>query len=68
MRGMAWVGWLCIVVAAASAQEAEVLNIETGAPLLTIYRWTLDRRGHPVEYVRSSSPGDRFHFVIKLEQ
>lgn len=53
---------------AASAQEAEVLNIETGAPLLTIYRWTLDRRGHPVEYVRSSSPGDRFHFVIKLEQ
>ena len=53
---------------AATEDEAAALAIEPGAPVLTIYRWTSDHRGQPIEYVRSVSPGDRYEYLVKLHQ
>lgn len=53
---------------AADAESAEALRIPRGTPVLTIYRWTSDHRGQPIEYVRSVSPGDRYEYIVKLQQ
>ncbi|WP_338401708.1 GntR family transcriptional regulator [Flaviflexus huanghaiensis] len=53
---------------AATLAEARMLGVEQGTPLLTAYRWTSDSRGQPIEYVRSTSPGNRYQYVIKLQQ
>lgn len=53
---------------AATAEEARTLGISPGSPLLTIYRWTADSRGNPLEYVRSTSPGHLYQYVIRLRQ
>lgn len=53
---------------AATLAEARILDIPQGSPLLTIYRWTSDSRGQPIEYVRSTSPGSLYQYVIKLQQ
>lgn len=53
---------------AAGKVEAEMLEVEVGHPLLSIYRWTQDHTGQPIEYVRSTSPGERHQYVIKLHQ
>ncbi|MGV8970021.1 MAG: GntR family transcriptional regulator [Microbacteriaceae bacterium] len=52
----------------ATEEDAHMLNVEVATPLLTTYRWTSDRHGKPIEYVRSASPGDRYEYVIKLKQ
>lgn len=52
----------------ANADDARLLNITRGTPLLCTYRWTSDQRGQPIEYVRSAAPGDRYEYVIKLHQ
>lgn len=52
---------------AADAVDARRLQVARGAPLIVIYRWTQDRRGLPIEYTRSASPGDRYEYVIKLQ-
>lgn len=49
-----------IMAEAATAEDAALLGIAPGSPLLTICRWASDSRGQPIEYVRSSSPGDRY--------
>jgi GntR family transcriptional regulator len=53
---------------AADERVAAALEVPVGFPLLTIYRWTSDRSGRPVEYVRSFSPGDRYEYFVKLTQ
>lgn len=52
---------------AASTRDATSLDVARRSPLLTVYRWTSDNRGLPVEYVRSASPGDRYEYVVKLQ-
>lgn len=52
---------------AADALDARRLQVARGTPLIVIYRWTQDRRGLPIEYTRSASPGDRYEYVIKLQ-
>jgi len=49
-----------ILAEAATDADAEALDIAPGSPLLTICRWASDASGRPIEYVRSSSPGDRY--------
>lgn len=51
---------------AATPRDADSLGIDVGTPVITIYRWTSDRRGAPVEYVRCASPGDRYEYIVKL--
>lgn len=57
------------VIRAESADEVDALTLDVsrGAALITVYRWTSDSRGVPVEYVRSASPGDRYEYVVKLQ-
>jgi GntR family transcriptional regulator len=53
---------------AASPMEAQALDVAAGSPLLSTFRWTSDHRGQPIEYVRSTSPGHVYEYVIKLQQ
>lgn len=53
---------------AATPEQASALGVAEGFPLLTINRWTSDTSGRPVEYVSSSSPGDRYEYFVKLTQ
>lgn len=53
---------------AATPEQAAALGVAEGFPLLTINRWTSDTSGRPVEYVSSSSPGDRYEYFVKLTQ
>ena len=51
---------------AARSEEAELLEVPHGSPIIVIYRWTRDARGAPVEFARSASPGDRHEYVVTL--
>lgn len=51
---------------AATAEEAAALAVRRGSPLIVIYRWVSDNRGHPVEYARAAAPGDRYQYLAKL--
>ncbi|SDS50193.1 transcriptional regulator, GntR family [Jiangella sp. DSM 45060] len=53
---------------AASAEDSVALGVPKDTPLLSIYRWTSNHRGAPIEFVRSASPGDRYEYVIRLKQ
>jgi GntR family transcriptional regulator len=49
---------------AASAQEARVLGIEPGAPLMQVERVSRTARGITVEYARDRHRGDRARFLV----
>jgi GntR family transcriptional regulator len=55
-----------IETAAASPAEAELLNTDTGAPMLVLSRHSFDADGTPIEWVRSYYRGDRYRFVARL--
>jgi GntR family transcriptional regulator len=55
-----------IETATATPREAELLNTETGAPILMLSRHSFDADGTPVEWVRSWYRGDRYRFVTRL--
>ncbi|MDT4918152.1 MAG: GntR family transcriptional regulator, nutrient-sensing system regulator [Pseudonocardiales bacterium] len=55
-----------IETASATPREAELLNTETGAPILMLSRHSFDADGEPVEWVRSWYRGDRYRFVTRL--
>jgi GntR family transcriptional regulator len=55
-----------IETAAASPHEAELLQTETGAPILMLSRHSYDEAGEPVEWVRSWYRGDRYRFTARL--
>jgi GntR family transcriptional regulator len=57
-----------IETALASPEEAAVLGIDTGLPLLLLSRHTRDASGAPVEWVRSVYRGDRYKFVTTLRR
>ncbi len=55
-----------IETAAASPREAELLDTDTGAPMLVLARHSFDAGGVPLEWVRSFYRGDRYKFVARL--
>jgi len=55
-----------IETAAASPREAELLNTDTGSPMLVLGRHSFDAAGEPIEWVHSWYRGDRYVFVAKL--
>lgn len=55
-----------IETAAATPHEAELLQIDTGAPMLVLSRHSFDADGTPVEWVRSWYRGDRYVFSTRL--
>lgn len=57
-----------IETAAAPPAEADLLETDTGAPMLVLSRHTFDAEGLPVEWVRSWYRGDRYVFVARLQR
>ncbi|MGH8962512.1 MAG: GntR family transcriptional regulator [Jatrophihabitantaceae bacterium] len=55
-----------IETAAASPREADLLDTDTGAPMLVLSRHSFDAEGVAVEWVRSWYRGDRYTFVARL--
>jgi GntR family transcriptional regulator len=55
-----------IETAAAAPHEADLLQVDTGSPILVLGRHSLDADGVPIEYVRSWYRGDRYRFVARL--
>ncbi len=54
-----------IEVVAASADEAVVLDLEAGAPLLAITRTTTDSDGEPIEFSHDLFRADRTRIVVR---
>ena len=52
--------------AAASPRDAELLQTDTGSPLLILTRHSFDASDAPIEWVRSLYRGDRYRFVARL--
>lgn len=49
----------------ADPEEAQLLGIDVGLPMLLIHRTGWDADDHPVEFTRSVFRGDRFSFVAR---
>ena len=56
-----------IEVALASPDEAAILDIEPGAPLMAITRTTTDAEGEPIEFSRDLFRADRTRIVVRTE-
>jgi GntR family transcriptional regulator len=56
-----------IEVVLASADEAAILDIEPGAPLLAITRTATAAGGEPIEFSRDLFRGDRTRIVVRTE-
>lgn len=52
----------------ASEEEAGLLGLAPGSPLLLMERTTYDIAGRPVEFVRSLYRGDRYKFYVELKR
>lgn len=50
----------------AGAEEAGLLEIEPGAPVLTMTRTTYDKAGRPIEYGSHSYPAESYWFEMTL--
>ncbi len=57
-----------IETALATPEEAALLGVDTGLPLLLLSQRSLDADGVPVEWVRSVYRGDRYKFVTRLSR
>ncbi len=53
-------------VTLATPEEAALLQVKTGAPLLLNERITYDQNRKPVEFVKILYRGDRYQYVIRL--
>jgi GntR family transcriptional regulator len=56
-----------IEVVLASSDDAAILEIEPGAPLLAIARTTADADGEPIEFSRDLFRADRTRIVVRTE-
>jgi DNA-binding GntR family transcriptional regulator len=50
----------------AGAEEAELLEIEPGDPVLTMVRLAYDTKGHPIEYGSHRYPAESYSFEMVL--
>ena len=50
----------------ARPREARLLNVPTGAPLLTMQRISYDDAGQPVEYGTHVYPAERYSFEMSV--
>jgi len=52
----------------AGPQDARLLGVDVGLPLLLLSRHAFDTGGHPVEWAQSWYRGDRYKFVTRLRR
>lgn len=57
-----------IETALAGARDAEVLDVETGHPLLHVQRTAWDQNGRAAEWTRGFFRGDRFRFIARISR
>jgi GntR family transcriptional regulator len=57
-----------IETALATPQEAALLGVDTGLPMLLLSQLSLDTDERPVEWVRSVYRGDRYTFVAQVSR
>jgi len=57
-----------VVAGSATRDEARLLGINTGAPVMRLQRTSLDRRGVPVEFSRVVFHAERYHFVARVQR
>jgi GntR family transcriptional regulator, N-acetylglucosamine utilization regulator len=55
-------------VGAATKEEAALLGIHKGAPVMRVERKSTDRSGQPVEFTRSVFHAERIQFVAKMRR
>jgi GntR family transcriptional regulator len=55
-----------IEAALAGAEDAQLLDIAPGSPVLRTRRVTTTRRGQPIEYAVSVYRGDKYRFYTRL--
>jgi GntR family transcriptional regulator len=55
-------------VGAATSQEASLLGIHKGAPVMRVERKSTDKRGQPVEFTRSVFHAERIQFVARMRR
>jgi GntR family transcriptional regulator len=56
-----------IEVVLATADEAAILEVEPGAPLMAITRTATDADGEPIEFSRDLFRADRTRIVVRTE-
>jgi GntR family transcriptional regulator len=52
-----------VETALAGPEDAQLLAVDVGLPMLLIHRTGYDQSGRPVEWTRSVFRGDRFRFI-----
>ena len=57
-----------VEAALANAREAELLEVEKGAPLLLRERITFTIRGRPVEFVKTLYRADRYKYLVHISR
>jgi GntR family transcriptional regulator len=57
-----------IKAGSASDEDAELLDIKPGKPVLLISRSTFERSGKPFEYVQSTYRGDKYQFNVTINK
>ncbi|MCJ7435053.1 MAG: GntR family transcriptional regulator [Anaerolineales bacterium] len=57
-----------ITADSASSQEARLLGINKGAPVMRVKRMSSDRSGLPVEYSKIVFHADRYQFVARMQR
>ena len=57
-----------IEAALANADDAALLNIEVGSPVMQFERLSFDTQGEPVEFVVSSYRGDKYRVYVLLRK
>lgn len=55
-----------VVAAVATAEQAELLEVETGSPLLLIERRAFSQHRQPLEYSLTYHRGDRYQYYARL--
>ncbi len=57
-----------VETALATPEEAGLLGVDTGLPMLLLTRSARDRDGVPVEWTRAVYRGDRYRFLVELRR
>lgn len=60
--------WQSLEATLASYREAELLQVNKGAPMLLLERITLDEKQTVIEFVKSLYRGDRYKFSVQLNK
>lgn len=58
----------CFFASVATQEEADLLELDPGDPVMRYTRTAYDHEGEPVEFTKSTYRADRFEFVIRYKK